>query len=91
MVILPGEDMTFTLNENAGTKYLVTLFSKQALDIQGIMRRFESAGGSVNKRLFDAIEDLITTFSFNENEASFTAMPDNPRTVAALVVAIEHR
>ena len=95
-VILPGEDKNLVLDAEAGTEYLITLYAKQALDIQAIMRRFVSARAdgqnSLSERLAEAVGgNLLTSLSYNEGEASFTAQPDDPRAVAALVVAIEHR
>jgi hypothetical protein len=90
-VILPEGNRTISL-ETPGTEYLITLYSKQSLDIQNIIRIFTSTNGSINKRLAAAIGDGYTTaLSFNENEAAFTVAPDNPRSVAALIIAIEHR
>jgi len=89
-VILPAEG---TLEMGAaGTEYLVTLYAKHALDINGIMRRFQSAEGSLNKRLAAAVGDgLMTALAFSDNEAAFTAAPDNPRVITALITAVEHR
>jgi len=90
-VVLPGEDTTLKV-ETAGTEYLITLYSKHALDINGIMRRFESASGSINKRLAAAVgDDFTTALTFSEDEASFTVTPNNPRLVTALIVAVEHQ
>jgi C1A family cysteine protease len=92
VVTLPGEDMSFTVNSHEGAEYVITLYAKQALDIQNIMRRFEASQGSLNKKLAAAVGDnLMTALTFDEVEAAFTASPDNPRIVAALIVAIEHR
>jgi hypothetical protein len=89
MVVIPGGNRTIPI-DMPGTKYLITLYAKQALDIQNIMRTFLSAGGTINKRLAAAIGDGYTTaLVFNENEAAFTAAPEDPRTVAALIVALE--
>jgi hypothetical protein len=91
-VVLPGEDKTLALDAQAGMEFLVTLYSKQAIDIQALMRRFESADGSIGERLAAAVGNgLLAALSYNEKEAAFTAELDNPRAVAALVVAIEHR
>jgi C1A family cysteine protease len=91
-VMLPGEDKTLALDAEAGTEYLVTLYSKQPLDIQAIMRRFVSAKDSVGERLAAAVGgNLLLSPSYNGKEAAFTAATDNSRAVAALVVAIEHR
>jgi len=93
-VILPGEDKALALASQAGTEYLVTLYAKQPLDIQTIMRRFvsDNVTGSIRKRLDAAAGgNLLWAVSHNEKEAVFTAAPDNPQTVIALVLAIEHR
>ena len=92
LVVLPGEDASLVLDAEAGTEYLITLYAKQALDIQAIMRRFVSAKGAVYDRLATAVgNNLLSVLSYNEQEAAFTAQPDDPRAVAALIVAIEHR
>ena len=89
-VILPV-DGTLELGSE-GTEYLVTLYSKHSLDINGIMRRFQAANGSLNKRLAAAVGDgLMTALTFSETEAAFTAAPDNPRVITALITAVEHR
>ena len=87
-VILPGEGKWINI-DTQGITYLITLYAKYSLDITAIMRAFTSASGSINKRLAAAIGDSYTTaLSYSENEAAFTLTPDNPRSVAALVVAI---
>jgi len=88
-VELPGSGRKINL-DTQGVTYLITLYSKHSLDITNVMRTFASAQGSINKRLAAAIgDDYTTTLSFSENEAAFTLIPDNPRTVAALVVAVQ--
>jgi len=90
-VTLPGENRLISM-DTSGTKYLITLYSKQALDIHGILRIFASTRGTINKRLVASIGDSYTTsLLFSENEASFTAAPDDPRTVAALIISIESK
>jgi hypothetical protein len=92
-VILPGEDKSFALDAEAGTEYLITLYAKQPLDIQAVIRRFASAKGSLNERLSTATGSAnpLSVLSSNESEAAFTAEPDSSRAVAAFIVAIEHR
>jgi len=90
-VSLPAGGKALTLDTRSGTEFLVVLYSKQALDIQSIMRRFESIEGSLPMRLSASVgNDLYLEFSHNESEADFSAMPDDSRSVTALVVAIDH-
>jgi len=85
---LPGNDKTITLT--SGIDYLITLYSKQALDIQNVMRAFASAQGTINKRLAASLGDGYTTaLTYNGNEAAFTLTPDDTRAIAALIIAIE--
>ena len=89
-VSLPGEGRTINIDARGAT-YIITLYAKYSLDISAIMRNFTSASGSINKRLASAIGDGYTTaLLYAENEAAFTLTLDNPRAVAALVVAIQH-
>jgi C1A family cysteine protease len=91
-VILPGEDKNFALDAEAGAEFLVTLYSKQPLDIQAVMRRFVSAKGPLGERLTAAVgSNPLLSLSHNAKEAAFTATTDDSRAVAALVVAIEHK
>jgi hypothetical protein len=89
-VVLPGEDKAFTLGGQAGTEYFVTLYAKQALDIQDIMRRFASGKGAIGERLAGAVGKNLAALAFSETEAAFTAEPDDPRAVAVLVIALDH-
>jgi hypothetical protein len=82
-------DMTGVPQSERGTSYLITLYAKRALDIHSIIQNFVSARGTINKRLASSIGDGYTTsITLNENDAAFTAAPEDPRTVAALIVAI---
>jgi len=95
-VALPGEDKSLALDAEAGMEYLITLYSKQPLDIQTIMRRFVSAQGTaqgtLGERLTTAVGNSpLLSPSYNAKEAAFTAESNDPRAVTALVVAIEHR
>jgi C1A family cysteine protease len=90
-VVLPGEDKTLALDAEAGMEYLVTLYSKQPLDIQAVMRRFVSARGALGERLATAVGGNLLSVSYNAKEAAFTASTDDSRAIAALIVAIEHR
>jgi len=95
-VVLPAEDKTLALDAEAGMEYLITLFSKQPLDIQTVMQRFISAKANVQSSLGERLAvavggNPLLTLSYNANEAAFTASTDDARAVAALIVAIEHK
>jgi len=88
-VILPAENKTITL-DSSGALYVITLYSKHALNITNIMRNFTSASGSINKRLASALGDGYTTsLNYSVNEAAFTLTAENSRAATALVVEIK--
>jgi len=92
-VALPAEDKTLALDAETGMEYFITLYSKQPLDIQAVMRRFVSSDKSAfTERLAAAIDgNPLPAISYNAKEAAFTVSTDNARAIAALVVAIEHK
>jgi hypothetical protein len=93
-VALPGEDKTLALDASPGMEYLVVLYAKQALDIRAIMRGFENAGGTLEKRLAAAVGNNLLANSalvYGEKEASFTAETNDSKAVAALVLVIDHQ
>jgi hypothetical protein len=56
------------------------------------MRRFVSAKGALGERLTAAVGNSpLITPSYNAKEAAFTAVTDNSRAVATLIIAIEHK
>jgi hypothetical protein len=92
-IFLPGEDRYLVMDAEAGMEYLVMLQSKQALDLSAIIRRFNSDNNqTIEARLAAAVGPSLTTkLSYDQKEAAFTAELDDPRAVAGLVVAVEHK
>jgi len=89
IIALPGGERNIILN-TPGANYLITLYSKHALNIQNVINAFISSRGSINKRLSSALgEGYTTSLSYSANEASFTAAPNNSGAVTALIIAID--
>jgi hypothetical protein len=89
-VILPGSGTNRAVEP--GTEYLVVLYAKQPLDIRTIMHRFENARGAAHERLARALgKNLLRRAEYGETDAVLNAETGNNRSVAALVLAIDHR
>jgi C1A family cysteine protease len=91
---LPGGGKGLVVDAAPGMEYLFVLYAKQALDIRAIMRRFKWAAGTPAERLAAAVGSHLlpaTAVKYDNHTAAFTAETENPRAVAALVVAIDHR
>jgi len=91
-VAIPAEDNVLELDAESGMEYIITLYSKQPLEIQLIMRRFISGKGNIKERLTSALgSNNLLSPSYKQAEASFSVTTDDSRAVAALIVAVEHK
>jgi C1A family cysteine protease len=98
VIAFPGEFTWIQLDAVAGTDYLVILYSKQALDIQAIRRRFEqNKSGGFFERVASAVgADFIdyrgAHYEKNEkDEIRFKAQSPNKNAVFGLLLAIKHQ
>jgi hypothetical protein len=94
LIAFPSENTWIQLDAVTGTDYLIVLYSKEALDIDAIRRRFETAGGSFPQRVAQAVGDVFipyTRAAYETGEIRFSAQSANPRAVFALLLAIKLR
>jgi hypothetical protein len=90
----PGEYDWIRLNDVVGTDYLVVLYSKEALDIDAIQRRFASDRGSFPERVARAVGSNFIPYGevqYNSGTMEFSAVSTNQRAVFGLLLAIDHR
>ena len=90
----PSDDEWLHLDNAPGTDYLIVLYSKVALDINAIQRRFAAAQGSFPQRTAIAVgPDFIpyNQANYSANKIEFSAQSSNPKAVFGLLLAIEHR
>jgi hypothetical protein len=93
-VAWPGEHDWMILDDTIGTDYLVVLYSKEALDIDAIQRRFANERGSFPERVARAVGPNFIPYSevqYNSNTIEFSAVSYNTKAVFGLLLAIDHR
>jgi hypothetical protein len=93
-VAWPGEREAMEIASTAGTHYLVVLYSKQALDIEAIERRFAAERGTFPERVARAVGTNFIPYrnvQYNSSSIEFSAESTNPRAVFALLLAIDHQ
>ncbi|MCL2444236.1 MAG: hypothetical protein FWD13_12345 [Treponema sp.] len=93
-VAWPGEFDWIRLDDTVGTDYLVVLFSKEALDINGIEQRFARERGTFPERVSRAVGQNFIPYSnvrYINDRIEFSAETNNPRSVFGLLLAIDHR
>ena len=89
----PGENLGMILEGSASSHYLVVLYSKQALDIGTIERRFAGERGSFPDRVARAVGSNFIPYrdvQYNSGQIEFSAVSTNPTSVFGLLLAIEH-
>jgi len=90
----PGEIDWMELDSVSGTDYLVVLFSKMPLDIDGIEKRFMNASGNFAQRVEQAVgRNFIRPqlAKYEKNRMAYTAQSTNENAVFGLLLAIEHK
>jgi hypothetical protein len=94
VVAFPGEYSWIQLDNRPGTDYLVVLYSKQALDIDGVRARFAQERGSFPERVAKAVgSDFISYYqgNYEQDALRFSATSTNSKAVFGLLLAIAHR
>ena len=89
----PGEYSWIRLDDTIGSDYLIVLYSKEALDIATIERRFASERGTFPERVSRAVGQNFIPYrevQYNGNRMEFSAVSTNPRAVFGLLLAINH-
>jgi len=93
-VAWPDEYTGMELSGPANTDYLVVLYSKEALDINAIERRFANERGSFVERVEKAVGINLVPFNtvqYNSGKMEFSAQTQNPKAVLGLLLVIERQ
>jgi len=92
-VAWPGENEGMMIASDAGTHYLAVLFSKEALDIDAIERRFASERGTFPQRVARAVGSNFIPYrdvKYSASSIEFSAESTNPKSVFGLLLAIDN-
>jgi hypothetical protein len=92
-VAWPGEHEGMEIASAAGTHYLVVLYSKEALDIDTIERRFAAERGAFPERVARAVGANFIPYNrvnYNNSAMEFSAESASPKAVFGLLLAIGH-
>lgn len=93
-IAIPGESsgLEFTMDNVPGTDYFCVLYSQEELDIEDIIQKMKTKGGSFYSKLNAALGDKLAPnddIRFIQNRLGFSAKSN--RTVVPLVVEITHK
>lgn len=91
-IAIPDERYYVEMDNTPGTDYMCVLYSKNALDINGIIGRIRSAGGTFHNKVKQAVAGLIAPESdirCTLNNIGFSARTE--KTVVPVIVEITHK
>ncbi|MDR2536991.1 MAG: hypothetical protein LBC46_01675, partial [Treponema sp.] len=94
LIAFPGEFDWIQLDDQAGTDYLVVLYSKKELNIAAIQAAFARERGAFPDRVARAIGSGYIPLSqavYEPDRLAFTARSANPDAVFGLLLAIQHQ
>jgi hypothetical protein len=89
----PGEHDWIQMDDVIGTDYLVVLYSKEALDIDAIQRRFAGEKGEFPQRVARAVGANFIPYGevqYKADSMEFSTVSTNPKAVFGLLLAIGH-
>jgi hypothetical protein len=92
-VAIPDENYFIEFDDNAGTDFMCVLYSKEPLDIKGIMSKIENSSGSFIQKMNTALKSQLVNASnitFQNEGIGFSANSEG-KNVVAIVVEINHQ
>ena len=91
-IAIPDETYYIEMDDTKGTDYMCVLYSKEPLDINGIVEKIKSANGGFYDKLKYAIADKMVPakdLRYVLNNIGFSAKTD--KTVVPIIVEISHK
>lgn len=91
-IAIPDETYYVEMDDTKGTDYMCVLYSKNALDINGIIDRIRSANGTFYNKVKSAVGSKIAPpkdIRYVLNNIGFSAKTD--KTVVPIIVEISHK
>ncbi|MTB52823.1 C1 family peptidase [Lewinella sp. W8] len=93
VIAFPADDKVIRMDNQAGTDYLLVLFSQQALDLPAIKRDMDALSGGLTERLGKVLGKALVDpgqVQYEAGRAGFRVRTGATGTVVPLMVAIEH-
>lgn len=92
-VAIPDENYFIEFDNNAGTDFMCVLYSKEPLDITGIMEKIENARGSFTERVNTVLKSqLVIPSNINyQNEGIGFSANSEGKNAVAIIVEINHQ
>jgi len=90
-IAIPDENHFIEFDDTPGTDFLCVLYSREELDIEGIIQTIESSSGSFYEKVKSSLgkQVLNTNINWADEDIAFDASTDNG-SIVSLVVEVKH-
>lgn len=91
-IAIPDEKWFLEMDDKIGTDYICVLYSKNELDIKGILAKIQNGTGTLAERVSNALGSKLAKpdeIKYSQNSMKFTANTD--ATIIPLVASLSHR
>ncbi|MDO3641901.1 C1 family peptidase [Mucilaginibacter sp. L3T2-6] len=92
-VAIPDEDHFIQFDNQPGKDFLCVLYSKNALDINDIIRQVSARTGTFNERVYSVLHDRIVdpqNIKFSNDSIAFDGT-SNGKDIVAMMVELDHK
>ncbi len=93
-MLLPSEDLLYTLDDEPGTEYMLFLFSEKELDIENYAFEMNEAQGSFTNRALTAFGKDLVPFqqvAYDDRKINFTLRGNHEGHIVPLLISLQHK
>lgn len=93
-IAYPAENKSIVMEKHKGKDYLLILFSKQPLNMDGLMKTLDRKRGAFDKRVADVLGDQLVRqdqIRYREDQVAFDVVPGATGNVVPLLIEFQYK
>ena len=93
-IVYPGEKASIVMDDHKGKDYLLILFSKRPLNMDGLIKTLDRKRGSLDKRVADVLGDQLVRqdqIRYKDDQVAFDVKPETPGNIVPVLIEIQHK
>ena len=93
-IAYPDETHSIVMEKHKGKDYLLILFSKRPLNIDGLLKALDRKSGSLDKRVADVLGDQLVRqdqIRYQADQVAFDVKPGATGNVVPLLIEFQYK
>ena len=93
-IVYPAENSSIVMDEHKGKEYLLILFSKRPLNVDGLIKTLDRKKGALDKRVADVLGDQLVRqdqIRYKDDQIAFTVKPGTAGNVVPILIELNHK